>query len=152
MRRTLCSAREVAAGPVTTDRSTGTACLGSGRVGPPSTGLVEMTSWSFEGRSAVAALFRALGDPRRLSLVGFLAEAERCGTECAGHLGLSQGRTSAHLACLISCGIVSQRRSGRRVLYRVADTRALGVLSLGWAIAEDVNTSCRTGPLHAGAS
>jgi DNA-binding transcriptional ArsR family regulator len=95
----------------------------------------EVARWSFEGRRAVASLFRALGEPGRLSLVGFIAEAERCGTECRGHLGLSQGRVSAHLARLVACGIVSQRRAGRRVLYRVADRRALELLALGWAIA-----------------
>ncbi len=95
------------------------------------------------------ALFRALGEPGRLSLVGFLAEAERCGTECAGHLGLAQGRVSAHLGRLVVCGIVSQRRAGRGVLYRVADRRALELLALGWAITEPPG---RRDPRRAGTS
>lgn len=94
----------------------------------------EVGRWSFEGRRAVAELFCALGEPGRLSLVGFIAEAERCGTECVDHLGLTQSRVSAHLARLVACGIVSKRLAGRRVLYRVADRRALELLALGWAI------------------
>jgi len=120
--------------------------LASDRVVPPlaspcpvatTAGSVEAARWSFEGRRAVAWLFRALGEPGRLSLVGFIAEAERCGTECMGYLGLSQGRVSAHLARLVACGIVSQRRAGRRVLslHRLADRRTLELLALGWAIA-----------------
>ena len=146
------------AAPVTAGRGTGTGAFVSGRIEPPSASprpaattppSVEVVRWRLEGRLAVAALFRALGDPGRLSLVGFIAEAERCGTECAGHLGLAQGRISAHLARLVSCGIISQRRAGRRVLYRIADGRTLEVLSLGRAIAEDAPFS---GERHAGTS
>jgi hypothetical protein len=105
---------------VAADRALGTAVLASSSTGPspgsphpvasmpsPSPAL-ERVPWSFEGRLAVAALFRALGDPGRLSLVGFIAEAERWGTQCATHVGLAQGRTSAHLARLVSSGLVSR--------------------------------------------
>jgi DNA-binding transcriptional ArsR family regulator len=107
--------------------------LVSGRVVPPPASprpvattdrVGELGSWSFEGRRAVAELFCALGEPSRLSLVGFIAEVERCGTECIGHLGLAQGRVSAHLGRLAACGIASKRRAGRRALYRVANCRA----------------------------
>jgi hypothetical protein len=67
----------------------------------------EVARWSFEGRRAVASLFRALGEPGRLSLVGFIAEAERCGTECRGHLGLSQ---------LVALGWAIAAPTGRRGL------------------------------------
>lgn len=144
--------------PVTAGRGTGVGKLISGRIEPPSTSPrpaattpvpVEVVRWRLEGRLAVTALFRALGDPGRLALVGFIAEAERCGTECAGHLGLAQGRISAHLARLVARGLISQRRAGRRVFYRIADGRTLEVLSLGRAIAEDAR---RADPGHAGTS
>lgn len=147
------------ADPVTADRGTGTGAFASGRIVAPSASPrpvvattpvpVEALRWRLEGRLAVAALFRALGDPGRLSLVGFIAEAERCGTECGGHLGLAQGRISAHLARLVACGIVSERRAGRRVLYRIADRRTLEVLSLGRAITQDAR---RADPRDAGTS
>ena len=136
----------------------GSGALVSGRVVPPPASphpvattdrVGEPGSWGFEGRRAVAALFRALGEPSRLSLVVFIAETERCGSECVGHLGLTQGRVSAHLGRLVACGIVSQRRAGRRVLYRVADRRALDVLSIGRAIAQDAR---RADPGHVGTS
>lgn len=147
-------AEPVTAEPVTADR-TGAGAFVSGRTVAPSASSrpvvttpasVEAVRWSLEGRLVVAALF---GDPGRLSLVGFIAEAERYGTECAGHLGLAQGRSSAHLARLVSCGIVSQRRAGRRVFYRIADGRTLEILSLGRAIAEDAR---RADPGNAGTS
>ena len=129
-----------------TDRpERGSGALVSGRVVPPPASprpvattdrVGEVGRWSFEGRRAVAELFCALGEPGRLSLVGFIAEVERCGSECVDHLGLTQGRVSAHLGRLVACGIVSKRRAGRRALYRIADRRALELLALGWAIAE----------------
>ena len=39
------------------------------------------------------------------------------------HIGLSQGRVSAHLACLAGCGYVQVRRAGRFAYYMVADPR-----------------------------
>ena len=126
-------------------RERGSGALASGRALPSPAAprsvattdrVGEASRRSFEGCRAVAAMFRALGEPGRLSLVGFIAEAERCGSECVDHLGLTQGRVSAHLGCLVARGTVTQRRAGRRVLYRVADRRALELLALGWAIAE----------------
>lgn len=146
------------AGPRAADQGTETGTFVSGRTVAPSASprpvattpaSVEAVRWSLEGRLVVAALFRALGDPGRLSLVGFIAEAERYGTECAGHLRLAQGRISAHLARLVSCGLITQRRAGRRVFYRIADGRTLEILSLGQAITQDAR---RADPGHAGTS
>jgi len=42
-------------------------------------------------------------------------------SERVRHTGPSQGRVSAHLACLADCGYVQVRRPGRFAWYRVAD-------------------------------
>ena len=62
------------------------------------------------GRAVVAKFLRALGDPTRLALVEFLLKGEHTGNECVEHAGLSQGRVSTHLSCLVDCGYVSARR------------------------------------------
>lgn len=90
-----------------------------------------------EGPLAVARLFRALGDSGRLGLLDFIAGGERSGTQCVAHLGLTQGRASAHLARLVSCGLVSQRRAGRRVYYEIAERRVLELLALGRLMMTD---------------
>lgn len=92
---------------------------------------------SVEGRAVLAKLFRAAGDPSRLALLAFLVEDEHSGNECVAHLGLAQGRVSAHLACLVSCGFVSLRRAGRFSYYRVEDERVRDLVRLGAAIAAD---------------
>jgi DNA-binding transcriptional ArsR family regulator len=72
-----------------------------------------------DGVEVVARFFRALADPARLRLLEFLLPAEHTVTECVAQVGLSQGRVSAHLACLAGCGYVQARRQGRNTFYRV---------------------------------
>ena len=89
------------------------------------------------GVELVAKFFRALGDPARLRLLEFLLDAEHTVTECTDRLGLSQGRVSAHLACLADCGYVQVRRSGRFAYYRVADPRVADLVTLARSLAAD---------------
>ncbi len=89
------------------------------------------------GRELLARFYRALGDPTRLALLEFCAGAERTGSECVAQSGLSQGRVSAHLACLVSCGLVSARREGRFAFYRVTDPRVAELVALGQNLVAD---------------
>ena len=90
-----------------------------------------------DGVELVARFFRALGDPARLRLLEFLLPAEHTVSECVRHVGLSQGRVSAHLACLAGCGYVQVRRSGRFAWYKVADLRVADLVMLARALAAD---------------
>ncbi len=83
------------------------------------------------GRELLAKFYRALGDPTRIVLLEFCAGAERTGTDCVECAGLSQGRVSAHLACLVSCGLLCVRREGRYAYYQVTDTRVAELIRLG---------------------
>jgi DNA-binding transcriptional ArsR family regulator len=86
----------------------------------------------------VSKLFRALGDSTRLDLLKFLIEhGEATGSECVQRAGLSQGRVSAHLSCLVSCGLVSTERHGRYVYYRVADERVSQLVNVGTSVSTD---------------
>jgi len=89
------------------------------------------------GRDLLARFYRALGDPTRLALLAFCAEAERTGNECVAHAGLSQGRVSAHLGCLVSCGLLDVRRAGRFAYYRVTDTRVADMVGLAASMVAD---------------
>ncbi len=93
------------------------------------------------GVEVVAKFFRALGDPTRLGLLVFILGAERTVAECVAHVGLSQGRVSAHLGCLADCAYVSVRRQGRRAYYRVADPRVADLVVLARALAADNRTA-----------
>ena len=89
------------------------------------------------GRELLARFYRALGDPTRLMLLAFCAEAEHTGNECVGAAKLSQSRVSAHLACLVSCGLVSVRRCGRFAYYQVTDPKVTELVSVGTGIVAD---------------
>lgn len=90
-----------------------------------------------DGRDILAKFFRAVGDRNRLALLGFLAHDEHSASECVAHIGLAQSRVSAHLACLVSCGLVSLRREGRFAYYSIRDQRVLDMVRLGAGIASD---------------
>lgn len=89
------------------------------------------------GRDLLARFYRALGDPTRLCLLAFCAGTERTGNECVGHAGLSQGRVSTHLACLVSCGLLEVRREGRYAYYHVADPRVAELVATAAAMVAD---------------
>ncbi len=70
---------------------------------------------------AVAARFRALGDPSRLSIVNRLMDGERGVQDLLAETGLTQTNLSRHLGVLRQVGIVERRSDGNRAFYRIAD-------------------------------
>lgn len=75
-----------------------------------------------------AALFRALGEPARLTLLRHLFTGEHSVRELTEHLGLAQSTVSVHLACLRDCGLVTVHQRGRSSIYAVADPGRLAAL------------------------
>ena len=67
-----------------------------------------------------AQLFKALSDETRLRIMGLLAEGELCVCELMAVLGLPQSTVSRHLAYLKNSGLVSDRRQGTWMHYRLA--------------------------------
>jgi ArsR family transcriptional regulator len=68
---------------------------------------------------ALQALFRALADPTRLRLINLIADKEICVCHFVEILRMSQPKISRHLAYLRREGIVSARRQGRWMHYRL---------------------------------
>jgi len=70
----------------------------------------------------LAALFKTLSEPVRLRIVHLLLSAgELCVCDLVDTLGLSQSVVSRHLAYLRNNGLVSTRRDGVWVHYRIVD-------------------------------
>jgi ArsR family transcriptional regulator len=65
-------------------------------------------------------LFRALGDPTRLRLLNLMAGQEVCVCFFTEVIGAPQPKISRHLAYLRKAGIVSARREGKWMHYRLA--------------------------------
>ena len=88
--------------------------------------------------TAAVCLFRSLADPARLTILRHLALGEHRVVDLTAHLGLAQSTTSAHLACLRDCGLVSVRTVGRASMYSLAvSSELMGLL----AAAERVLTA-----------
>ena len=81
---------------------------------------------STDPRRLRAKLFRGLGDASRLAVLEALRDGPRCVTEVVAATGISQPNTSAHLACLGDCGLVTRERRGK--FYGIADKRVITVL------------------------
>jgi DNA-binding transcriptional ArsR family regulator len=68
---------------------------------------------------AESQVFRALADPSRRAIFESLTEGEAAVKELTARFAISQPAVSQHLAALREARLVSGRRDGRRVVYRV---------------------------------
>jgi ArsR family transcriptional regulator len=66
---------------------------------------------------------KALADGTRLRVVNLLLQGEICGCDIGHVLHLSQPNIAQHLAYLRHSGLVSSRREGYRVYYRLVEKR-----------------------------
>jgi len=65
------------------------------------------------------AVFRALADPSRRAIYEGLTRGEAAVKDLTARFDISQPAVSQHLATLRRAGLVSERRDGRLVHYRV---------------------------------
>ena len=81
-------------------------------------------------QAAAAGSARALGDQTRLRIAAaLLAGDELCVCDMAWVVGASQGLVSHHLRQLRAGGIVTSRKDGRMVMYRLSP-RGCALLSV----------------------
>jgi len=73
-------------------------------------------------------LLKALSNEHRLMILCQIGEGERQVSDL--QVGLSQSALSQHLARLREDGLVSARKSGTAVFYRIADPAALKVIGV----------------------
>lgn len=76
---------------------------------------------SKEDFERAAELFGVLSTSARLEIIGQLCNGERNVSELLGAIAVSQPNMSRHLNVLYQAGVVSKRRSGAQVFYRIAN-------------------------------
>ncbi len=86
-------------------------------------------------RQRFAAVGRALADPKRLCVLESLAVGELSVSDLSARVGCQIPNMSQHLAVLRSAGLVTTRRSGNTIYYRLADPRVLEAYQLIQALA-----------------
>jgi len=72
---------------------------------------------------AQAEFLQAVGQATRLRILEVLADGERCVCDIQMAVGEQQSNVSKHLAILRKSGILTARREGGRVIYRIRDGR-----------------------------
>lgn len=72
-------------------------------------------------------MFSLLSTPIRLRIVRALLEGEKNVGQLTASVGSSQPNLSQHLATLYRCGLLSRRREGAHVLYRIAGDRGIAL-------------------------
>jgi DNA-binding transcriptional ArsR family regulator len=65
------------------------------------------------------AVFKALGNPARLTLVRKLSTGEHCVCDLVEAVGLGWSTTSKHLDVLREAGVVGSEKRGQQVFYRL---------------------------------
>ncbi len=85
----------------------------------------------FDGFAEIA---KALANGRRAELIDVLAQGERHVDELADEIGQGIANTSFHLRTLAVAGVVSTRREGTRIYYRLASDRVVEL----WSALRDV--------------
>ncbi len=108
------------------------ACASSERMSAVSEAAV-MSSDVNRQRSAVVA--RALSDPKRLCVLETLSAGERSVGELSRDVGCQIPNMSQHLSVLRSAGLVTARRDGSTVYYRLSDQRVLEAYRMIQSIA-----------------
>ena len=77
-----------------------------------------------------AEYFKALSHPLRIRIVYYLKEGERCVCKIVPYLKEEQSNVSRHLAALKRAGILSSRKEGVSVYYRIQDENVFEILDL----------------------
>jgi len=85
----------------------------------------------FDGFAEIA---KALANGRRAELIDVLAQGERHVDELSDEIGQSIANTSFHLRTLATAGLVTTRRDGTRIYYRLASERVVEL----WSAMRDV--------------
>jgi len=86
--------------------------------------------YQYVNMKARLKIFKALSDATRLNIVEFLLDGEKCVCEIVPHVKRTQSTVSIQLAKLEGLGIVSSRRDGKSVYYRIVNKNIEEILKI----------------------
>jgi DNA-binding transcriptional ArsR family regulator len=78
----------------------------------------------------LARFFKAFGDPTRIKILHALDSGEMCVCDIAATLGITESATSHQLRHLRQLNLVSNRREGTVLYYRLDDEHIANLLQL----------------------
>jgi ArsR family transcriptional regulator len=75
-------------------------------------------------------LFKMLGDETRLNIVELLLDGEKCVCEIFPKVKRTQSTVSIQLATLEKAGLIKSRRAGKKIFYRITDSRVSDIFKV----------------------
>lgn len=81
--------------------------------------------------SDIADFFKVFGDPTRLKILFLLDQGESNVNTISNSLGISQSVASQHLKLLRVSRLVTWKKDGKNVIYKLNDDHIAKILSLG---------------------
>lgn len=76
----------------------------------------------------IAEVLKAVGHPIRLRIVEILEKGEKCVGDITAALNCKQAITSQHLNLMRDKGILSHRRNGTKMYYRIENLNVIRLL------------------------
>ncbi len=83
-------------------------------------------------------LFRGFADPTRLTILECLHQGEKTVSEIVQETNQSQSNVSNHLSCLLECGLVTNRREGKKIHYCISNEKVHAILEDGDNLLSEV--------------
>jgi DNA-binding transcriptional ArsR family regulator len=85
----------------------------------------------------LAKVFKSLSDPTRLRIISMVSDREFCVSDLVAALEMEQSTISHQLRDMRKLGLVSFRREGRHVFYRLDDPHVRSLFEQGLAHVQD---------------
>lgn len=83
----------------------------------------------------IVQAFSTLGQPARLKILLAIGSGEACVCHLESQMGMRQAYISQHLMALRKSGIVTDRREGRYIFYRLKNPRTLELIQLAGTLS-----------------
>jgi ArsR family transcriptional regulator len=75
-------------------------------------------------------ILKALADETRLRVLLSIGDGEICACKLVPFTKKAQPTVSQHLKILLGAGVLSQRKEGKHILYRIKDRRVLKLIEV----------------------
>jgi len=85
-------------------------------------------STAFLPEQQISRLFSLIGQPARIQILLVIGEQEACVCHLEKALGMRQASISQHLMILRKADLVTSRRDGRNIFYRITRPEILEIL------------------------
>jgi DNA-binding transcriptional ArsR family regulator len=92
-----------------------------------STRSAEAENNAMEMFDRAAELFRVMAAPMRLRVINALCNGEMNVTELLERIETTQPNMSQHLSMLYRAGVLSKRREGALIYYRISDKKIVSI-------------------------